>query len=169
MVVLTAETCWALNEYWMNNKISGIKLVFSLLNYKDDARSHKHKIAQVVKKFPEFMWSEDSLSWFKRPLVAPCPESVQSNNHKKPIVKRGQLIPFQHVQKYIPTCLSLERFQLQSYSSNSNDFQESFWNKVDSLRYAAFKPNSPFQTVSTALSICSGSHHPSLFSFGILQ
>jgi len=32
MVVLTAETCWALNEYWINNKISGIKLVFSLLN-----------------------------------------------------------------------------------------------------------------------------------------
>ena len=27
MVVLTAETCWALNEYWINNKISGIKLV----------------------------------------------------------------------------------------------------------------------------------------------
>jgi len=45
MVVLTAETCWAMNEYWINNKISGIKLVFfSLLNYKDDARSHKHKI-----------------------------------------------------------------------------------------------------------------------------
>ena len=40
MVVLTAETCWALNEYWINNKISGIKLVFY---YKDDARSHKHK------------------------------------------------------------------------------------------------------------------------------
>ena len=34
MVVLTAETCWALNEYWINNKISGIKLGFSLLNYK---------------------------------------------------------------------------------------------------------------------------------------
>ena len=31
MVVLTAETCWALNDYWINNKISGIKLVFSLL------------------------------------------------------------------------------------------------------------------------------------------
>ena len=30
MVVLTAETCWAMNEYWINNKISGIKLVFSL-------------------------------------------------------------------------------------------------------------------------------------------
>jgi len=44
MVVLTAETCWALNEYWINNKISGSKLVFSLLNYKDDALSHKHKI-----------------------------------------------------------------------------------------------------------------------------
>jgi len=29
MVVLTAETCWAMNEYWINNKISGIKLVFS--------------------------------------------------------------------------------------------------------------------------------------------
>ena len=29
MVVLTAETCWALNEYWIYNKISGIKL-FSL-------------------------------------------------------------------------------------------------------------------------------------------
>ena len=43
-IVLTAETCWALNEYWINNKISGIKLVFSLLNYKDDARSHKNKI-----------------------------------------------------------------------------------------------------------------------------
>jgi len=28
MIVLTAETCWALNEYWINNKISGIKLVF---------------------------------------------------------------------------------------------------------------------------------------------
>ena len=28
MVVLTAETCWAMNEYWINNKISGIKLVF---------------------------------------------------------------------------------------------------------------------------------------------
>ena len=28
MVVLTAETCWALNEYWIYNKISGIKLVF---------------------------------------------------------------------------------------------------------------------------------------------
>ena len=27
MVVLTAETCWALNEYWIYNKISGIKLV----------------------------------------------------------------------------------------------------------------------------------------------
>ena len=25
--VLTAETCWALNEYWIYNKISGIKLV----------------------------------------------------------------------------------------------------------------------------------------------
>jgi len=23
-------TCWAINEYWINNKISGIKLVFSL-------------------------------------------------------------------------------------------------------------------------------------------
>ena len=34
----------ARNEYWINNKISGIKLVLSLLNYKDDARSHKHKI-----------------------------------------------------------------------------------------------------------------------------
>ena len=33
MVVLTAETCWALNKYWINNKISGIKLVFSLLKY----------------------------------------------------------------------------------------------------------------------------------------
>ena len=30
MVVLTTETCWAMNEYWINNKISGIKLVFSL-------------------------------------------------------------------------------------------------------------------------------------------
>ena len=30
MVVLTAETCRAMNEYWINNKISGIKLVFSL-------------------------------------------------------------------------------------------------------------------------------------------
>ena len=30
MFVLTAETCWAMNEYWINNKISGIKLVFSL-------------------------------------------------------------------------------------------------------------------------------------------
>ena len=30
MVVLRAETCWAINEYWINNKISGIKLVFSL-------------------------------------------------------------------------------------------------------------------------------------------
>jgi len=30
MVALTAETCWAMNEYWINNKISGIKLVFSL-------------------------------------------------------------------------------------------------------------------------------------------
>ena len=77
------------------------------------------------------MWSEGSLSCFKRLLVAPCPESVQSNNHKKPIVKRGQLIPFQHAQKYIPPYLSLERFQLQSYSSNSNDFQDSFLNKVD--------------------------------------
>ena len=28
MVVLTAETCWVINEYWINNKISGIKLVF---------------------------------------------------------------------------------------------------------------------------------------------
>ena len=28
----------------LNNKISDIKLVFSLLNYQDDARSHKHKI-----------------------------------------------------------------------------------------------------------------------------
>jgi len=27
MVVLTAETCWALNEYWIYNQISGIKLV----------------------------------------------------------------------------------------------------------------------------------------------
>jgi len=27
MVVLTAETCWALNEYWIYNKISGIELV----------------------------------------------------------------------------------------------------------------------------------------------
>ena len=27
MVVLTAETCWALNGYWIYNKISGIKLV----------------------------------------------------------------------------------------------------------------------------------------------
>ena len=27
MVVLTAETCWALNKYCINNKISGIKLV----------------------------------------------------------------------------------------------------------------------------------------------
>ena len=27
MVVLTAETCWALNEHWIYNKISGIKLV----------------------------------------------------------------------------------------------------------------------------------------------
>ena len=27
MVVLTAETCWAWNEYWIYNKISGIKLV----------------------------------------------------------------------------------------------------------------------------------------------
>ena len=34
MVVLTAETCWTLNEYCINNKISGIKLVFSLLNFK---------------------------------------------------------------------------------------------------------------------------------------
>ena len=34
MVVLTAETCWAFNEYWINNKISGIKLVFSLLKHK---------------------------------------------------------------------------------------------------------------------------------------
>jgi len=28
---------------WALNKISGIKLVFSLLNYQDDAPSHKHK------------------------------------------------------------------------------------------------------------------------------
>jgi len=28
MVVLTAETCWAMNEYWINYKISGTKLVF---------------------------------------------------------------------------------------------------------------------------------------------
>ena len=27
----------------LNNKISDIKLVFSLLNYQDDARPHKHK------------------------------------------------------------------------------------------------------------------------------
>jgi len=27
MVVSTAETCWALSEYWIYNKISGIKLV----------------------------------------------------------------------------------------------------------------------------------------------
>jgi len=33
------------NEWILNNKISGIKLVFfSLRNYKDDARSNKHKI-----------------------------------------------------------------------------------------------------------------------------
>ena len=34
MVVLTAETCWALNEYWIYNKISGIKLVslYSTIN-----------------------------------------------------------------------------------------------------------------------------------------
>ena len=38
----------ALNEYWINNKISGIKLVFSLLNYKDDARSHKHKMHKFL-------------------------------------------------------------------------------------------------------------------------
>ena len=29
---------------WTLNKISGIKLVFSLLNYQDDARPHKHKM-----------------------------------------------------------------------------------------------------------------------------
>ena len=33
MVVLTAETCWALNEYWIYNKISGIKLVSLLPSY----------------------------------------------------------------------------------------------------------------------------------------
>jgi len=32
------------NEWILNNKISGIKLAFfSLRNYKDDARSNKHK------------------------------------------------------------------------------------------------------------------------------
>ena len=29
-------------------KYSGIKLVFSLLNYQDDARSHKHKIQHII-------------------------------------------------------------------------------------------------------------------------
>ena len=33
----------------LNNKISGIKLVFSLLNNKDDARSHKHKIHYLIR------------------------------------------------------------------------------------------------------------------------
>jgi len=52
MVILMAETCWALNEYWINNKISGIKLVFSLLKYKDDARSHKHKFREMFGHLP---------------------------------------------------------------------------------------------------------------------
>ena len=33
MVVLTAETFWALDEYWINNKISGIKLVSLYSNF----------------------------------------------------------------------------------------------------------------------------------------
>jgi len=41
---------WTLNEHWINNKISGIKLVFSLLNYQDDARPHKHKIRMIIFK-----------------------------------------------------------------------------------------------------------------------
>jgi len=45
MVVLTAETCWALNEH---NKISGIKLVFSLLNWN-------------IKRLKPVMKGEDSL------------------------------------------------------------------------------------------------------------
>ena len=54
MVVLTAETCCAINEYWINNKISGIKLVFfSLRNYKDDARSNKLKKKKILDCYHE--------------------------------------------------------------------------------------------------------------------
>jgi len=61
MFILTAKTCWALNEYWINNKISGIKLVFSLLNYKDDAWSHKHNIHQSIPA----LWNETELAYLQ--------------------------------------------------------------------------------------------------------
>jgi len=63
MVVLTAETCWAMNEYWINNKISSIKLVFffSLRNYKDDARSNKHKIQYM------HIWHKEKHNFLSNP------------------------------------------------------------------------------------------------------
>ena len=69
MVVLTAETCWALNEYWINNKISGIKLVFLF--------------TQPYFKFcPKFLFTENKpkLNLSRLFLVYTCNELHQNHS-----------------------------------------------------------------------------------------
>ena len=71
MVVLTAETCWALNEYWIYNKISGIKLVslyssntyvsfflnaFVITAFSRPKRTHLISVRVVDPPMLQFMW-----------------------------------------------------------------------------------------------------------------
>ena len=77
MVVLTAETCWALNEYWINNKISGIKLVS--LNYKDDARSHKHKTQNLLQLLDLPPWRLSKYRTLQVKAVRRCGTSLTTS------------------------------------------------------------------------------------------
>ena len=63
MVVLTAETCWALNEYWINNKISGIKLVSLYSKIEEILIFAAHDITCFMKWKPH-VFSEDSSGYW---------------------------------------------------------------------------------------------------------
>jgi len=64
MVVLTAETCWAMIEYWINNKISGIKLVFLFPQLKTNFRHDSSPSFYFILFYFIFPWTE--VKWLNK-------------------------------------------------------------------------------------------------------
>jgi len=134
MVVLTAETCWALNEYWINNKISGIKLVslystgrvFYCTDYSSNLRKDKtvfseKKIRPRIRQNSILIALRTFYVYMKTTVQIMSPSFInesKSNGYKK-MGQKAERLWHQNIGYLISDSLAWETRKVRVFTGNS--------------------------------------------------